>query len=114
MYEGDDYFDDDDMKAMRQSDLDHESEFQMKVAEIKEKLQRIRANVATVDHHQGTHNVVYARDYNNVVNTLRKVDFWGAAHLVAVMVIALMQVYIMKGLFDDKYTLKKLIMRQNN
>ncbi len=64
----------------------------MTVDEIKERLRRIRASVAAVTHEQGQFNLLYSRDYHNVVGTMARANLWGWAHLAATVATALMQV----------------------
>ncbi len=85
------------------------SEFHMTVEEIKDHLRRIRSNVASANHQQGQFNLLYSRDYHNVVNTLGRANLWGWLHLGMTVATALMQVLIVKGLFDEKYSVRRMV-----
>jgi protein ERP2 len=105
----DDYIGSEELREMRALDEGNVDEFQMTVDEIKESLTKIRAHVYRAQHDQDLFSVMYAKDFNSVNNTLSRCNFWAVVQLTLVLLTGLLQVFMVKGLFDEKYSFKKYV-----
>jgi hypothetical protein len=108
-YEGDEYIDNEELESMKKMDLSLEETFQMTVKEIKRSVSRIRESVLMARHEQDTLSADYARDMNNAVNTQAKVTLWSVVQLTLILMASLAQVFVLKGLFDPKYSFQRIV-----
>ena len=49
-----------------------------------------------------------ARDRNTAENNYERVNFWSAVHIVILMLTGIVQVIMVRSLFDEKSTLRRL------
>ena len=106
-YEGDEYIAEDDFEEMRKADF--ETEYDISVKEIKEKLKLIRHNVGTLKTAQNVFEAHQRRDYNNALDVADRCDLWALIHLGLILITGIFQVIVVKGLFDEKYSVKRFI-----
>ena len=106
-YEGDEYFDEGDFEEMRKADF--ETEYEISVKEIKEKLQVIRHNVANAKTAQQLLEAHERRDLNNAMDLADKCLWWAFLHLMLILATAMFQVLVVKGLFDAKYSVSRFV-----
>ena len=100
---------DDDMGMFMEGDENMLESFGYKAAEIKMQLQEVRKNLRIASSIYNTVHQRIIRDYNLAVNSLHSVDFWSAIHLIILIITGLVQVYVMKSLFDDKMNLVRKV-----
>ena len=79
------------------------------VKEIKEKLKLIRHNVGTLKTAQNVFEAHQRRDYNNALDVADRCDLWALIHLGLILITGIFQVIVVKGLFDEKYSVKRFI-----
>ena len=90
------------MKHMREQDKEIMKTFDIKVSEIKAVLQDLRQNLGKAKHYQDLMNSGLTRDYHVLINSLRRVDVWSFVHVFVLICTGLIQVYVVRSLFDDK------------
>jgi protein ERP2 len=110
-YEEDEYIDEEEMKGMRDQDKEIVKTFDIKVSEIKTVLQEIRQHVGKAKHYQDLMNSVKTRDYHFLTHTLKRVNMWSFVHLAVLIFTGMVQVYVVRSLFDDKMNFVRKVFR---
>ena len=100
---------DNDMAMFMEGDENMLESFGYKAAEIKMQLQEVRKNLRIASSIYNTVHQRSIRDYHLAVNSLQRVDFWSVVHLIILISTGLVQVYVMKSLFDDKINLVRKV-----
>ena len=102
VYDGDEDIPTQEMLAMKATDVALEDLFQMKVKEIKEHIRKIRASVGSARSEQEMAYIHNTKDYHNVVNLQSRLTLWSSLHVALVILSGLIQVYIVRRLFQQK------------
>ena len=97
------------MKHMREQDKEIMKTFDIKVSEIKAVLQDLRQNLGKAKHYQDLMNSGLTRDYHVLINSLRRVDMWSFVHVFVLICTGLIQVYVVRSLFDDKMNMVRKV-----
>ena len=90
------------MKHMRDQDKEIVKTFDLKVSEIKTVLQGLRHHLGKVKHYQDLMNSMKTRDYHVLTHSLQRVNMWSFVHITVLCFTGLVQVYVVRSLFDDK------------
>ena len=102
----DDFIPADQMLEMRKSDQDAEDkdEFHMTVKEIKAKLHGIRDRVHKIRSAQDSVHLSHSRDLHQADNLRSLIGFWSLVQMAMVVVTGLLQIAVVKGLFQEETT----------
>lgn len=74
----------------------------IKIDDIKESIESMKARLERSMQMQTVLRAFEARDRNLQDSNLSRVNFWSAVNLAVLVVVAFLQVYLLKSLFDDK------------
>ena len=85
--------------------------FDLEVKEIKHVLQELRQHVGKAQHYQSLMNSMKAKDYHHLTHSLSRVNMWSLVHMSVLIVTGLVQVYVVRSLFDDKMNMVRKIFR---
>ena len=110
-YDEDEYIEEDEMKNMREQDKELVKTFDLEVKEIKHVLQELRQHVGKAQHYQSLMNSMKEKDYHLLAHSLSKVNMWSLVHMSVLIVTGLVQVYVVRSLFDDKMNMVRKIFR---
>jgi len=102
-YDEDRDFNADVLQAMRKRDQDEvASQFDTTVKVIKESLQTIRGNLQMSSSLQGLLMSTLTKDMFLMINNHSKVNFWSLVYISVLVMTGLLQVFMIKRLFDDQ------------
>jgi len=108
-YDEDEYIEKDDMKNMREQDKELVKTYDLKVSEIKSVLQEIRQHIGKANHAHQMMNSQKTKDFNVISHSLSRVNMWSFIHIVVLMFTGLIQVYVVRSLFDDKMNMVRKV-----
>lgn len=110
-YEDDEYITDEQMQEMRQADqhAQDQDEFHMTVKEIKAKIHVIRERVSKIRSEQDSVYVNYSRDFNLSSSLESLVGFWSLIQMAMVLLTGILQVVVVKGLFEERSCVRKFL-----
>ncbi|KAG8536518.1 hypothetical protein GDO81_026195 [Engystomops pustulosus] len=74
----------------------------IKIEDIKESIESMKARLERSMQMQTVLRAFEARDRNLQESNMDRVNFWSAVNLGVLVVVAFLQVYMLKSLFDDK------------
>ncbi|XP_066842597.1 transmembrane emp24 domain-containing protein 1 [Anser cygnoides] len=74
----------------------------VKIEDIKESIETMRSRLERSIQMQALLRAFEARDRNLQESNLGRVNFWSAVNLGALLLVAFLQVYMLKSLFEDK------------
>ncbi|XP_010174283.2 transmembrane emp24 domain-containing protein 1, partial [Antrostomus carolinensis] len=83
-----------------------EDALDVKIEDIKESIETMRNRLERSIQMQTLLRAFEARDRNLQENNLGRVNFWSAVNLAVLVVVAFLQVYMLKSLFEDKRTVR--------
>jgi len=112
-YDEDEYIEEDEMKHMKEQDKELVKSFDVKVSDIKSTLQEIRQHIGKATHYQALMNSVKSRDYNLLSHSLSRVNMWSFIHIAVLIFTGLVQVYVVRSLFDDKMNMVRKVFGSN-
>ncbi|XP_064293314.1 transmembrane emp24 domain-containing protein 1 [Phalacrocorax carbo] len=78
----------------------------VKIEDIKESIETMRSRLERSIQMQTLLRAFEARDRNLQESNLGRVNFWSAVNLGVLVVVAFLQVYMLKSLFEDKRTVR--------
>ena len=108
-YDEDEYIEEDEMKGMREQDKELVKSFDLKVSEIKHVLQEIRQHIGKANHAHQMMNSQKTKDFNVLSHSLSRVNMWSFIHITVLMFTGLIQVYVVRSLFDDKMNMVRKV-----
>lgn len=108
-YDEDEYIEEDEMKNMKELDKDLVKTFDLSVKEIKHVLQELRQHVGKAQHYQSLMNSMKAKDYHLLTISLSRVNMWSLVHISVLLFTGLVQVYVVRSLFDDKMNMVRKV-----
>jgi len=108
----DDDFEDDDedenyFKKVVNKDLKDVMEYDGKVNDFKYRFERIHKRIETIGHLQTTIRSVESRDRHIAERNYEKVNFWSMINLAVMVLVLVLQVFLIRSLFDDKSLLNR-------
>ncbi|CAG0885368.1 unnamed protein product [Darwinula stevensoni] len=83
-------------------------EYQVTIAEIQATMNRVKTHLARVRHMQDQLRAFEARDRNVVEANFSRVNSLSLIHVCGLIFSALLQVVMLKSLFEEKSTIKRL------
>uniref|UniRef100_A0A8D0FLH4 Transmembrane p24 trafficking protein 1 n=1 Tax=Strix occidentalis caurina TaxID=311401 RepID=A0A8D0FLH4_STROC len=83
-----------------------EDTLDVKIEDIKESIETMRSRLERSIQMQTLLRAFEARDRNLQESNLGRVNFWSAVNLGVLVVVAFLQVYMLKSLFEDKRTVR--------
>ncbi|KAF1402873.1 Transmembrane emp24 domain-containing protein 1, partial [Spheniscus humboldti] len=83
-----------------------EETLDVKIEDIKESIETMRSRLERSIQMQTLLRAFEARDRNLQESNLGRVNFWSAVNLGVLVVVAFLQVYMLKSLFEDKRTVR--------
>ncbi|NXS59480.1 TMED1 protein, partial [Brachypteracias leptosomus] len=83
-----------------------EDALDVKIEDIKESIETMRGRLERSIQVQTLLRAFEARDRNLQESNLGRVNFWSAVNLLVLVVVAFLQVYLLKSLFEDKRTVR--------
>ncbi|NXD18172.1 TMED1 protein, partial [Nothocercus nigrocapillus] len=83
-----------------------EDSLDVKIEDIKESIETMRSRLERSIQMQTLLRAFEARDRKLQESNLGRVDFWSAVNLGALLLVALLQVYTLRSLFQDKRRLR--------
>ncbi|KAF1587596.1 Transmembrane emp24 domain-containing protein 1, partial [Eudyptes moseleyi] len=83
-----------------------EETLDVKIEDIKESIETMRGRLERSIQMQTLLRAFEARDRNLQESNLGRVNFWSAVNLGVLVVVAFLQVYMLKSLFEDKRTVR--------
>ncbi|NXW55429.1 TMED1 protein, partial [Eurystomus gularis] len=83
-----------------------EDALDVKIEDIKESIETMRSRLERSIQMQTLLRAFEARDRNLQESNLGRVNFWSAVNLAVLVVVAFLQVYLLKSLFEDKRTVR--------
>jgi len=101
-YDEDEYIDEEDMKSMKERNTEDATLFEMTVEEIRTAVHRVRINVGKLRHFQLMFGASMNSDGHQAMNNLEKINKWSLVHLSLILVVGLIQVFMIRQLFEDK------------
>ena len=108
-YDEDEYIEEDEMKHMREQDKEIVKTYDLEVKEIKHVLQELRQHVGKAQHYQSLMNSMKAKDYHLLSHSLSRVNMWSFVHITVLIFTGLIQVYVVRSLFDDKMNMVRKV-----
>ncbi|NWX41639.1 TMED1 protein, partial [Steatornis caripensis] len=81
-----------------------EDALDVKIEDIKESIETMKSRLERSIQMQTLLRAFEARDRNLQESNLGRVNFWSAVNLAVLVVVAFLQVYTLKSLFEDKRT----------
>ncbi|NXG68911.1 TMED1 protein, partial [Baryphthengus martii] len=97
--------DDDDGDAWMEA-AEPEDSLDVKIEDIKESIETMRSRLERSIQMQTLLRAFEARDRNLQESNLGRVNFWSAVNLALLLLVALLQVSLLKSLFQDKRTVR--------
>ena len=110
-YDEDEYIQEDEMKGMKELDKEIVKTYDLEVKEIKHVLQELRQHVGKAQHYQSLMNSMKAKDYHHLTASLSRVNMWSFIHVTVLIFTGLVQVYVVRSLFDDKMNIVRKVFR---
>merc|ERR1711892_840642 len=102
----DDYYDygldSGEYEAMRERNEDTETLFEMKAEEVKDLVHKVRTNVGKIRHFQYMTSAAMSQDSNHVEYNKHTIDMWSVVHVTIMLLVGVIQVVMVKQLFEDK------------
>jgi len=98
----DDYF-----KKVVNPDYKDMMEYDGKVNDFKYRFERIHQSIETIGRLQTTIRSVESRDRHLAERNYEKVNFWSMVNLVVMVSVLLLQVFLIRSLFDEKSVLNR-------
>lgn len=86
-----------------------EEVLEITVDEINESINKVRQNLKNIKHLQDTIKNSEARDRNVAEDNYLKVNYFSSMHLFVMVSVSIIQVLVLKSLFDAKFTYHKLV-----
>ncbi|NXI62860.1 TMED1 protein, partial [Chauna torquata] len=86
--------------------VEPEDMLDIKIEDIKESIETMRSRLERSIQMQTLLRAFEARDRNLQESNLGRVNFWSAVNLGVLVVVAFLQVYMLKSLFEDKRTVR--------
>ncbi|NXO01761.1 TMED1 protein, partial [Rhinopomastus cyanomelas] len=83
-----------------------EAALDVKIQDIKESIETMRSRLERSIQMQTLLRAFEARDRNLQESNLGRVNFWSAVNLALLVLVAFLQVSLLKGLFEDKRTVR--------
>ncbi|NWH47271.1 TMED1 protein, partial [Fregata magnificens] len=83
-----------------------EDALDVKIEDIKESIETMKSRLERSIQMQTLLRAFEARDRNLQESNLGRVNFWSAVNLGVLVVVAFLQVYMLKSLFEDKRTVR--------
>lgn len=83
-------------------------QYDKRVEDVKFRLERIRNRIEKIGHFQGSHRSHESRDRHLVEKNFERVNFWSMVNLSVMVIVLILQVVMIRSLFDEK----SLISRQ--
>ena len=108
-YEGKD-IENDDLSMIMEGNEDMLESFGYKAAALRMQLQDIRKNIRIAS---SIHNTVYQSTIAQshlAENSLQSVNFWSFIHVIVLILTGLIQIFVMRSLFDDKMNMVKKVL----
>ena len=82
--------------------------YDIHVQDIKDSVAKVRSQLLQAQMYQDQIRNFEARDRNTAENNYERVNFWSAVHIVLLMLTGIVQVIMVRSLFDEKSTLRRL------
>ncbi|XP_021916427.1 transmembrane emp24 domain-containing protein 5-like isoform X2 [Zootermopsis nevadensis] len=82
--------------------LSPEELYDMKIQDIQDAMSRVHTHLVKIRHVQDTLRAFEARDRNIAEGNFIRVNYWSMIQIVVMLFVGLIQVIMVKSLFDDK------------
>lgn len=107
--DGDSFEDDDEdyFKKAVHSEYREVMEYDGKVNDFKYRFERIHQSIETIERIQTSIRQVESRDRHIAERNYEKVNFWSMINLSVMVIVLILQVFLIRSLFDDKSLLNR-------
>ncbi len=93
-------------KAQSKDDL---GELEDKVEDIKESFTRVTRNLETAQHIQNIFKAYEMLDRGLMEQSYERVNFWSIVNILVLIAVGLLQVYMIRSLFEDKSAIGRVL-----
>jgi protein ERP2 len=90
-------------------DFQPEGVYDVTIGEIQEKTDRVRIMLTKIQRLQDEFRETESRDRSTVEHNYERVNFWSLVNLAIMVCVGFIQVYMVKGLFDEQYGAKRIL-----
>lgn len=105
----DDYIDAEDWETLKENNEDTQTLFDMKMEDIKTSVHDVRIHIGKIRHYQFMVGAHMSKDTHQVEANLSRLNFWSVVHMTLMIVVGLVQVFVVRQLFEDKSVVHKMI-----
>lgn len=85
-----------------------EEQYELTIQVIEEAVKKVKTHLMKVRHMQETARAYGARDFNVIEEYYKRVNYWSMLQIIVMLVVGIVQVIMVKSLFDEQSTFHKL------